>query len=226
MAIVSLDMACPHCSRENAVLEGVSEVWIPSSGLSAITFLCRSCTHLVVAETRISNYYKSAGGLIRYCTVNNQDMILSLHDNLHGHIVEFYPEHNTPSAPYGVPDRVAKFFVEAKENLMRGKFETSVGLSRKVIDLATHHLGVSADISVNNLSSRINRLKEKNMLTADMADWAHIVRLDGNESVHTDEEFTEQEAKEILDFTETFLLYSFTLPSMVLSRRSDTPGEE
>nr|WP_275348127.1 DUF4145 domain-containing protein [Xenorhabdus bovienii] len=63
-------------------------------------------------------------------------------------------------------------------------------------------------------------------LTSDMAEWAHIIRLDGNESVHTDEEFTEQKAKSILDFAEMFLMYAFTLPGMVKARRAQEEGDK
>ncbi|WP_128575638.1 hypothetical protein [Photorhabdus temperata] len=52
-----------------------------------------------------------------------------------------------------------------------------------------------------------------------MAQWASIIRLDGNTSVHSDEEFDESEARELLDFVETFLLYAFTLPTMVAANK-------
>ncbi|MEX5486752.1 DUF4145 domain-containing protein [Proteus mirabilis] len=48
-----------------------------------------------------------------------------------------------------------------------------------------------------------------------MKDWAHIVRIDSNGAIHSDEEFTKEEAKQILGFTEVFLMYSFTLPAMI-----------
>lgn len=55
-----------------------------------------------------------------------------------------------------------------------------------------------------------------------MKNWAHIIRIDSNGAVHSDEEFTQEEAEEILNFTELFLLYAFTLPAMVESRKHTT----
>ncbi len=227
MAMASLiNTICSHCGRDNAVLEAIGETYQPLKKTIALSFICRSCSGVMVAEVEPAGGVQTSGGFFKHMHSYQSDIQLDGRSNYGtkwGNVRNIYPKVSSIEAPLATPERIAKFFIEAQENFNRGNFETSVGLARKVIDLATHHLGVSADISVNNLSARINRLRDNNMLTADMADWAHIVRLDGNESVHTDEEFTEQETKEILDFTETFLLYSFTLPSMVLSRRSDTP---
>lgn len=229
MAMISLvDALCSHCMRDNAVLEAVGEVYQPLKKTVALSFICRSCSGVMVAEIDPGGNIASYGGYFKYIHSNPVDIHINGrlgYSNKWGNVRSIYPNASQIKAPEATPERISKFFIEAQENFQRGNFETSVGLARKVIDLATHYLGVSADISVSNLSARINRLRDNSMLTADMADWAHIVRLDGNESVHTDEEFTSKETEEILDFTETFLLYAFTLPSMVTSRRSEASPE-
>ena len=49
-----------------------------------------------------------------------------------------------------------------------------------------------------------------------MKDWAHAIRLDGNEATHEeDEDFTADKAREMKDFTELFLIYAFTLPARI-----------
>ncbi|EJF31722.1 hypothetical protein A936_09018 [Enterobacter sp. Ag1] len=58
-------------------------------------------------------------------------------------------------------------------------------------------------------------LSAKGKITEQMKDWAHIVRIDSNGAVHSDEEFTQYEAEEMIGFTEVFLIYSFSLPEMV-----------
>lgn len=229
MAMISMvNTVCSHCGRDNAVLEAVGEVNQPLKKTNALSFICRSCSGIMVAEVELGPNYRIYSRLLDYCSSYATDINLegrSGYSNSWGAVRRIYPAAIKHKAPTATPERASKFFIEAKENFERGNYETAVGLARKVIDLTTHSLGVAADISVNNLSARINRLRDNNLLTPDMAAWAHFVRLDGNESVHTDEEFTEKEAKEVLDFTETFLLYAFTLPSMVVSRRSDeTPS--
>ncbi|KFD19677.1 hypothetical protein GTPT_1608 [Tatumella ptyseos ATCC 33301] len=62
-------------------------------------------------------------------------------------------------------------------------------------------------------------LHAQGKITEQMREWAHIVRFDANGAVHSDEEFTQQEAEEMIGFTEVFLIYSFTLPEMVRVKR-------
>ena len=51
-----------------------------------------------------------------------------------------------------------------------------------------------------------------------MKAWADIIRWDGNEATHEEDEvFEEQDATRMRDFTEVFLLYAFTLPGRVAS---------
>ncbi|OKO99360.1 hypothetical protein Xedl_03727 [Xenorhabdus eapokensis] len=87
------------------------------------------------------------------------------------------------------------------------------------LDISTKFLGVAEGIDVDNLSKRVFKLQESGKITTEMAQWAKIIRLDGNASIHSDEEFTESEARELLNFVETFLLYSFTLPEMVAANK-------
>ena len=49
-----------------------------------------------------------------------------------------------------------------------------------------------------------------------MKDWAHQIRLDGNDATHEEDKvFTKEDAEQIREFTELFLIYAFTLPERV-----------
>ena len=66
------------------------------------------------------------------------------------------------------------------------------------------------------LESRINVLAERHLITPTMGELAHIIRLDGNEASHEEDDvFTQCQAVQIRDFTELFLIYAFTLPARV-----------
>lgn len=130
-----------------------------------------------------------------------------------------YPEPVLLQAPEHVPDGIAKIFIEAQHNLKpggTGSPETCEMLCRKLLDVATRHLGQSN----GTLIQRINALRDSETITAAMADWAHLVRIDTNVSTHTEDETTPENAKELLGFAEMFLLYAFTLPQMVERKRS------
>lgn len=170
----------------------------------SLVFKCMSCEGLTIAEVEdLSKSGKKPESRVGSCVIPDERY----------HLLDLYPKPVTPYAPEHTPDACAKFFIEAKDNLARRRYETSVMLCRKVLDIATNHL--EPDENTTSLAKRLSLLKEQSRITPEMADWAKIIRLDGNTSAHSDENFTEQEAREIISFTETFLLYAFTLPGMV-----------
>ncbi len=216
MGMVSLiNLNCPHCLRDNAVLQVEGETIQPLKGTNALMAICRSCSGALIAEVEPGGLVSRAGGFHAIAmSTTRTDITLDCrlgHGNQWGVVKDYYPKAQTHSAPPSTPDRVSKFFVEAKDNFSRGNYETCGGLCRKVIDLATKSMAQAEDISAWKLQKRIEKLKEKGAITQEMYDWADIIRLDGNEQIHSEDEFDSQSAQAVLDFTETFLLYAFTL---------------
>jgi hypothetical protein len=52
-----------------------------------------------------------------------------------------------------------------------------------------------------------------------MKEWAHAVRLGGNNALHDPEEFSEKDAGDLRVFTELFLTYAFMLPAMLKAHK-------
>jgi hypothetical protein len=70
----------------------------------------------------------------------------------------------------------------------------------------------------DSLFSRINKAAKDNILTQDMATWAHEVRLEANDQRHSDEEYTLptiEDAKRLIDFVLALGEILFVLPSRV-----------
>jgi hypothetical protein len=68
------------------------------------------------------------------------------------------------------------------------------------------------------LYSRINKAAEDHLITQEMAQWAHEVRLDANDQRHADESVplpTSEDAKKCIDFVLAFGEFLFVLPSRV-----------
>jgi hypothetical protein len=63
------------------------------------------------------------------------------------------------------------------------------------------------------------------MLTPDLAAGAHKVRLGGNDAAH-DLEPPQGEADELLDFTELYLIYVYSLPERLKLRRAKAAEEK
>lgn len=51
------------------------------------------------------------------------------------------------------------------------------------------------------------------------AEWANQIRFWGNNAAHEDEPFTEEDARQMGEFTELFLTYLFTLPEKLAKAR-------
>lgn len=214
MGLLSLNITCPHCLRENAVIEGFAEKLVGNGPTYNVAFACRSCDSGIIAlisdtaQTRIGPHKKA----------RSSEPNLIIPGDKYYRLLEVYPEIKSHSAPENSPDRAAKFFIESKDNYQRQRYETSVMLCRKVIDISTRAI-LGEDSNKEQLSQRISMLHGRGLITEQMREWAHIVRMDSNGAVHSDEEFEEAEAKQLINFTEVFLIYSFTLPAMVEERK-------
>ena len=74
-----------------------------------------------------------------------------------------------------------------------------------------------------NLYNRIQEASQKNLVTEEMAIWAHEIRLDANDERHADEESalpTESDAKKCIEFTQALGDFLFVLPARVKRGRN------
>lgn len=217
MGILTFDITCPHCLRENAVLEGWAELRINAGPLVNVAFCCRSCFQSGIAIVKMNN---PGGYLPRAKSRQNNDVNVIIPGNTEYQLIDIIPKPTTLNAPDHTPPRAAMAFIEAKDNLGRCRFDTSVMLCRKVLDIATREL-LGNDSKDEKLVKRISMLHGKGLITDQMKEWAHIVRIDSNGAVHSDEEFSKEDAQEMIGFTEVFLLYAFTLPDMVDNKKQN-----
>ena len=94
-------------------------------------------------------------------------------------------------------------------------------MSRKIVDVSTKQLLGDEAKKYSNIQSRIDAQHQKGKLTPDLKEWAHQIRLDGNDASH-DEDFSEEDAKRLLEFAELYLIYVYTLPGRIKAVRGDT----
>ena len=137
-----------------------------------------------------------------------------------------HPAATRIDAPEDVPEGISKNFREAVDSLRRGKFNSAGMMFRRVLDRST--LAISEDPEImrkKNLKKRIEILADQQKLTPDLRGLAHLLRLEGNDAAHDDEEFDEARAKQMGEFAELFLIYAFTLPERVRRAREETSAE-
>ena len=141
----------------------------------------------------------------------------------HIRLGSMWPRSDKKKGPADTPEKVAAAYDEASESLKRGNWNSAGMMFRRALELAT--LQLDRGLAGKKLAARIDALAEANKVTPSMKEWAHIVRLDGNAAVHEEEEIDENTANGLQSFTETFLIYAFTLPAMVKARKpADTAG--
>ena len=135
-------------------------------------------------------------------------------------VLAVLPERPQRDIPRYLPEKIRREYEEAVDCLLRHRNFTAAGMMfRKVLQRATTALAAGHEITFKereNLQSRIDTLAGKNLITPAMCEWAHLIRFDGNDANHEENAvFTKDDAKQMREFTQLFLLCAFTLPKSV-----------
>ena len=135
----------------------------------------------------------------------------------------YWPSRSYAVAPPHTPEKVARRFIEAEKAFTACLWNAAVTTYRSVLDIATKAMpGV---VEGATLYQRLEWLECNGHITPAMKEWATHVRLEGNTAVHDEGEFSEEDARPLRLFTETFLRYAYELPGEVRAFRAQTPGD-
>jgi len=210
---VSLVRACPHCGTDNCAFNYLAHVCVSDHAASA-AFTCNRC-HKVLGVYLLANisgmdftWLKSASG----------DFDEHMKQRAHWR-VNIYPKPKVYEAPEHVPDAAKRAFLQAESNAAAGNFDAAAAMYRKSIDVGTRAL--DAGLANKLMFQRIEALSAKGALTPELTEWAHAVRLDGNQGAHDDDELTKEEMDQLASFARLFLVYTFTMPAQVAARKAD-----
>lgn len=133
-------------------------------------------------------------------------------------VLKQYPERDV-KIPEGLPEKVQQVFHEA-ERAFEGKIWGAAAMQfRKALEQACKDKGQSS----GKLYNKIEGLEQNGLITADLKDWAHEIRIIGNEAAHDDplpEEEAKKEAEDIRVFSDLFMTYVYTLPQKLNERRN------
>jgi hypothetical protein len=122
-----------------------------------------------------------------------------------------------------VPPRARNFLVQARETLSSPA--ASVMMSASAVDAMLRGRGYKD----GSLYARIGNAEKDGVLTANMAEWAHDIRLDANDQRHPDDADTgssPEDAKRCLEFADALADLLFVLPARVKRGRNPpaSPG--
>jgi Domain of unknown function (DUF4145) len=197
---------CPHCLSKRVGMF----IWaktVNNGGHGIVFATCNHCTQPVTGVFRLNDTMKVRWQVENFDVISSNTMTLLLS----------YPGVRKNAAPDHVDSSIGNIFVQAEDARMRGQYHTAGMGLRKTLDIALKRFDPSLK---GDLYSRINSLADKHTLTPAMREWAHQVRLIGNEAAHDDEEPTKVDIEAMSAFTETLLKYLFTLPAEVDARRA------
>lgn len=209
---VTLVHDCPHCRSNYVGMTYVAMSRHSGGRRSTVVFRCNACQELLCAKLLAINSASTFEWL------NRMDGELSeMRGDFGFEILGTYPTQEAASAPASVPASVERAFLQGAQNAAVKNSDAAAAMFRKAIDIATRELDGS--LAGKNLAPRIDALHKAGKLTEDLKEWAHLIRLDGNQGAHDDDELSEDQIQQLQSFTELFLTYTFTLPAEVAAKK-------
>lgn len=128
--------------------------------------------------------------------------------------IRTYPELKLPDDSENFPQKLRAVFVELQEDLeMKRTPARIVAGCRSVMEVALAACGLDKT-KEPTLSKRIDKAREMGLITESMKNWAHRVRLDGNEAVH-ELDASAEDAQQLVNFIRLFLEVVFNLPARI-----------
>src|SRR3989344_9315722 len=111
-----------------------------------------------------------------------------------------------------IPEKIKKDLEEAKSCFSVGAINASTGMCRKALQRACKEKGAIK----KELYDQIDEIATRGIISNDLKELAHSVRLVGNDGVHPNEdEVTKEDAEEILNLAEQLLDIIFVAPAKV-----------
>lgn len=115
-----------------------------------------------------------------------------------------------------IPDEIKKALNEAKLCLSVEAPMASSAMSRRAMQSACLHQGATEE----KLEKQIDELYTKGIITAQIKDWAHSVRLVGNDGAHPkNKEVIKEDAKDALDLAEQLAHILYVMPAIAQKQK-------
>ncbi len=144
--------------------------------------------------------------------------VVHIINNQGGQILDHYPK-RVPKLDRSVPEQVQLDMVEAYKSYDAGAWRGSASMTRRALQNSLMEKGATKE----KLREQIDELFDKDIITKDIRNWAHEIRLTGNIGAHPDKDglkdVTQAEAKQLLDFMEQYLNYVYVMPARVDEKR-------
>ena len=120
-----------------------------------------------------------------------------------------------------VPDNIGKDFREALRCRWIEAYKATVTMCRRAIQASCLEQAADKD---KKLVAQIDELASKGVITKPLKDFAHEVRLEGNDGAHPDadglNEVAAKDADDIIEFTREYLHHVYVMPAKLRDRKN------
>ncbi len=199
---------CPYCRTRQIGFTGRFDWKLPREDSEKMLLAtCNGCSGGVIFHLRLTRH-SSEYGLEKAAGDLASNGIRILHN---------WPASVADDVPSDVPDPIQRLYSQALTCLTQEAWDAAGMTLRKAIDVSTKALNPAS--ASKSLAARIDALYAGQKLTSDIKDWAHEVRLDGNNAAHEDESFTKDQATTLKEFVAAYMRYVYSLPALVERNR-------
>lgn len=129
------------------------------------------------------------------------------------HSLIFFPNAAQSFIPQHLPGGVARAFEQADVSILQNSWDAAGAMDRRALELAT--ADKAPEQRDQTLYKRIEFLANEGRITPSLKDWAHNLRVVGNNAVHDEDGLTEDDARQAHELTRFILTYLYTLPEQV-----------
>lgn len=130
--------------------------------------------------------------------------------------LEVYPV-NIPTASTDIPEKIRNIYLEALRCFSVHAWNATATMCRRAVQECILEKGGTGKMLYN----QIDDLATKRVITEDIKEWAHELRILGRDAAHADvpTDVGEKEAKFAVEFTEELLNYVYVLKARLTRRK-------
>ena len=181
------------------------------------------CPHCGVASPNLSLIHavrlKRRSWSMYFCESCHSGVMVESGEHDHNSVPDFVERVYPPirSASDDLPEKPRRYLSQALSSLHNP--DGAVMLLGATMDAILKDKGYST----GSVYARIDEAKAANLLTEDMAEWAHAVRLGSNRPRHADADdghVTSTEAEQALEYVQTLVQLLYVLPKRIATGRS------
>lgn len=216
-------ITCPWCEAEKATFRVFGarpciEQRFASSGYNAVSIaaVCEICDMpIIIAADEVRTGASYASFKERVSKIMHSDVPL---DELNIEYSRWYPRGPQAQIPSSLPAPIERSLRQAERNFAAKDCEDAAAIMyRRALESAIKDKFPDAK---GTLAARIDKAVTLGGLPQFMSDWAHEVRLVGNDGAHDLEGVSRVDLEAARGFVDAFLRYLYSLPAMVEERRA------